>query len=83
MDFPPRIVSTTFLNMPLELTRFWPNEQWKKSVTNSVSDPDPHSICLLDPDPAADEINSKSQKKSYNLELFDYLKKLLSYLFKL
>jgi hypothetical protein len=23
---------------------------------------DPHSICLLDPDPAADKISSKSQK---------------------
>jgi hypothetical protein len=31
---------------------------------SSVSDPYPHSICLLDPDPdpAADEISSKSQK---------------------
>jgi hypothetical protein len=31
-------------------------------VKTSVSDPDPHSICLLDPDPAADKISSKSQK---------------------
>ncbi len=37
----------------------------------SVSDPDPHSICLLDPDPAADEISSKNLKNSYYLELFD------------
>jgi hypothetical protein len=35
----------------------------------SVSDPD--SICLLDPDPAADKISFKSQKKSYYLNLFD------------
>jgi hypothetical protein len=41
----------------------------------SVSDPDPHSICLLDPnadpDPAADKISSKSQNNSCHLELFD------------
>jgi hypothetical protein len=29
----------------------------------------------VDPDPAADEISSKSKKKSYYLELFDYLEK--------
>ncbi len=43
----------------------------------SVSDPDPypdpHEICLLNPDPAADKISSRSQNKSYryHLGLFD------------
>jgi hypothetical protein len=40
-------------------------------VSSSVSDPDPHSICLLDPDPAADKISFKRPKNSYHLELFD------------
>jgi hypothetical protein len=36
---------------------------------------DSHSIGLLDPDSAADKISSKSQKNSYDLELFDYFVK--------
>jgi hypothetical protein len=32
-------------------------------IKSSVLDPDPHLICLPGPDPAADEISSKSPKK--------------------
>ncbi len=46
-------------------------ELQKCTLSISVSDPDPHSICLLDPNPAAEEISSKSQKNSYYLELLD------------
>jgi hypothetical protein len=50
------------------------------TVISSVSDPDPRirirvvsriRIPNADPDPAANEISSKSQKNSYHLQLFD------------
>jgi hypothetical protein len=51
-----------------------------KGGEGDVSDPDP--ICLLYPDPAADEISSKSRKNSYHVEFFDKFEKifLLAYL---
>ncbi len=51
----------------MDWSHFWPI----LNLSGSVSDPDPHSICLLDPDPAADEISSKTKKNSYYLELFE------------
>jgi hypothetical protein len=69
-------VTERFLTKPNKsMYSQFPPRARQEDCNNSVSDPDPHSICLPDPDPAADEISSKSQKNSYYLKLLTNLKK--------